>query len=716
MSLFDMPKISPQSNPLELCRLGEYRRAAILGLRAYKENALFDISLPFALFKIGRHSLSLAFTLELASREPHNLAQCAKVASQALQKLEPSIEQVSAAIKLTKSACLTPAQVALIGSKIRNQIVRHHFFDAYVAEHSFSENSIALAQAFSYKFAGDDTKSLSIVQELVANDHGNTDACNLAADILAANNYTYEARRFACLSLRHAPNNLYALEVLALSLYKESRWRAARKIFQIIHAQTGDDISLMNSLIALPPLALKANDLSNAIKGFDYLKELLRNPPNLLGIEKSLELCKLPLPSEFYLAYEGPYKIRENLEAARSFTRLSSQFLVNDIISHVGKCKVISDAAKTNSPAFSSKKIKIGFISRFFSNHSNLDAHYGLIKHLDRCAFSVYIIHRPGSVIDGRHEDVNVLADKIIYLNDEFGESCKTLVGLDLDILFFTDIGMSPLDSVLAMPHLARHQVTSWGLPHTTGVKEIDYYMRSSIFDDCESQDEYSEKLVDISGYIGYFSYDQSLLNKLSRDYFLLPPDRFLIGCLQSIHKIHPDFDSYLDEIAKIDDSILIVISPTEADTQMSRFIDRLKQSAPVAYSRLCILQRTCKADFYSLNHILDLNLDTIYYGAGVTFVETTWCGPPYVTQHSGLVKGSVVSGSYKYAGIDNPPVACNKQEYIDIVRFYFSNRDALQELRDEIQRKSEGRIYNNIEYIKNCELFFKRLADEPSE
>lgn len=699
-----------EPTPHSLCRLGEYREASIKGLLLFKRTSELDISLPFALLRSQKYRLAARFAVELAKRKPSELAQCGYILACALSEFTPTKEEINDSIELTKAGTLTPAMMAFIGSKIGDDDARNHFFESYLSFHSFNDTSIDLAKAYNCKFCGNDTEALAIAQKLALADPKLTAACNLAGEILLENNYTYEARRYACLSIRYKPNDVQSLEILGSSLYTEARWKAARRIFSLIHAQTGDDISLLNSLITLPPFPLKAGDLSKAIKGFGDLKRLVLNPPKLMGIERSLELCKTPLPSEFYLPYEGSFPVRENLEAARDYIRLSSHNLVNDIIIHC-QDRFSSKPINRNSDKKAQPKIRIGFASRYLSSHSNLDAHYGLIKHLSRDIFSVYLIHRPGVVRDEKHLEVNQLADQVIYLTEDFGGSCRMLAKLNLDILFFTDIGMSPMDSVLAMPHLARHQVTSWGLPHTTGVKEIDYYLRSSIFNDCESQDEYTEKLVNIDGYIGHFSCDTYDLKELPKDYFLLPPDRFLIGCLQTSHKIHPDFDAYLEAVAKIDESILIIISPGASDRLMRCFVERLKRTAPTAYSQLCILARTTLDDFFSLNHVLDLNLDTIHYGAGISFVQTTWCGPPYVTQHSSLVRGSVVSRSYQYAGIEKPPVARNKEEYIEIVRFYFEHRDQLKLLREEIQAKSKGSIYNNLSYITNCERFFKSLA-----
>jgi predicted O-linked N-acetylglucosamine transferase (SPINDLY family) len=228
--------------------------------------------------------------------------------------------------------------------------------------------------------------------------------------------------------------------------------------------------------------------------------------------------------------------------------------------------------------------------------------------------------------------------------------------------------------------------------------------LRSEIFSECEAANEYTEKLIRTEGYIGYFDYSRYSFEPKTRDYFLLPPDRFLVGCLQTTHKIHPDFDLYLEQIAQIDESILIVMSPSADDRSMERFIRRLKRSAPTAYRQLCIVARTSIQDFFALNNLLDLNLDTIYYGAGVTFVQTAWCGPPYITQRSGLVRSSVVSASYSYAGIVNPPIADSMNDYIDLVQKYYFDRDGCAALRSEVQAKMRESIYNDERYIRSCE------------
>jgi hypothetical protein len=65
--------------------------------------------------------------------------------------------------------------------------------------------------------------------------------------------------------------------------------------------------------------------------------------------------------------------------------------------------------------------------------------------------------------------------------------------------------------------------------------------------------------------------------------------------------------------------------------------------------------------------------------------------------------------------GIENAPIAVDRQGYVDMVKYYFDHRDELRRLREEIQTKSKGTVYNNDDYVKGYEDLFTELARGPS-
>jgi len=698
-----------------LCRVGEYRKAAFVVLEArsrYTESdseTSLDLALPFSLIRCGRHRAAIRICLNLLSHTKDPSPDLIQIICGALSHLHFSREELLQVLGDLQDVKLNPIQVAGLAAHIQSEDLRHLFLEEAKVRYHHDIDVITLINAAICQSQGNGTAALRLLQATQQQGRLSKDAALLIATILNSNGNFYHARVYACIALKMDARDTIALDILGQILYQESRWKATRKVYALIHQITGDDISRLNMLFTLPLVALSSNELASALETFREQATNSQKPELLMmGIEQSLKRCT-PLCHSFYLAYQGALGLREFLEGYNHLVRLVCHQIVsaNQVTHSAQRLEKASEIV----PKKAGSKIKIGFISKHFFQHSNLQAHEGLIRHLDRNRFEIVLLHRQGAKQDISHNWLNTCADEVIYLGSDFGENCKRIAELHLDILFFTDIGMYPFDSVLAMVCLAPKQITGWGIPHTTGLAEINNYMRSSIFDDCEDASEYTEALTSMDGYIGYFDIDKTALTPKPPEYFMLPPDRFLIGCLQALHKMHPDFDDYLESVAKIDESITIVIAACETDALNHRFVRRLRESAPTAYGQICFFQKMNMGDYYSLNQLLDLNLDTVHYGAGISFVQTAWCGPPCVTQRGTTIRSSVVSRSYEYAGITNPPIAKDKAEYVAMVEGLMRNKQRRLELREEIQAKSEGTIYNNLAYIKSCQDFFTDLV-----
>ena len=127
------------------------------------------------------------------------------------------------------------------------------------------------------------------------------------------------------------------------------------------------------------------------------------------------------------------------------------------------------------------KKIKIGFISEFFKNHTISKLFKGLIFNLDNTLFEKYIFYLDnGKGIDDeffKSEKENNL--KILKLPKSFNDKTNMIIEQNLDILFYPDIGLSTQLYYLTFLRLAKYQLTSWGHPETTGNPNIDFFLSS---------------------------------------------------------------------------------------------------------------------------------------------------------------------------------------------------------------------------------------------
>lgn len=352
--------------------------------------------------------------------------------------------------------------------------------------------------------------------------------------------------------------------------------------------------------------------------------------------------------------------------------------------------------------------IRIGFASEYFSEHSNSRAFEGLIRNLNRDRFEVILIHGPASEADDVLRSLNNCAHRVeqIRNRDPGFPDHRQIKNLDLDILFYPDLGMNCQMNYLAMRRLAPIQMTGWGLPHTSGVRSIDYYISSELAEPADGDDHYLETLVRLPGLPCCYPSERLVLHEVPRDYFMLPPGAPIFGCLQSLYKINPYFDAALEQlaIANPDAAFVFIENPKAGVTQ--RFLERVKVTAPHFHAQLVMLALMNRLQFIALSNCIDVLLDPFFYCSGITFYESTYVGTPTVTLEGRFLRSRFVAAAYRLMGINAPPVAQSASEYVDIATRLISHRDALQKLRQELRQKAAAHLYDDLNYVRGFEAF----------
>lgn len=511
-------------------------------------------------------------------------------------------------------------------------------------------------------------------------------------------------------------NNLIALDSSNPKFYEYK----GRVLFEMNHAKDCADayyaaltlqpnnpiyyLNLSNPCARVPFLGSEVHALAYTLKTscFKIQTLLIQDQISLVNGSRGL------IPFAYYCAYSpynlkhiyGPYYValeqiyagelndvkNRQGDAAMSFSiRNSSQF------------RVRKDAPK--------KKIRIGLLSRYFSAHSNTQAFEGLIYYLNRDQFEIVLIHRYGTVVDGVQIWLNGLADESVYLWESLECSLDLLLSLSLDILFFTDLGMDPYDFMIPALRSCPIQITGWGLPHTSGLTSIDYYLSSSLLESSEHQKEYVEQLVLLDGLPCCFMEKNLNYWRGSRDYFMLPSERVLLGCTQNFWKIHPDFDLILENIAHRLPDVVFVFVETSIEGSNQSFVDRFAKRAPLAFSQSLFLARARTADFLPLCDCFDVILDTPYYGAGVTAYMSMYVGSPTVCFAGSRLRDSTTAAIYRYLSIENAPIANSFSEYVEKAVNLACDFDLrLQIKKDTVAAASK--LYDNQDYVRSFERF----------
>ena len=140
-------------------------------------------------------------------------------------------------------------------------------------------------------------------------------------------------------------------------------------------------------------------------------------------------------------------------------------------------------------------RLRVGFLSAYFRDHTIGRLNLGRIKHLDRTKFEVTVLSA-ASREDSVAAQFRAVADRNCPLPRNVEAARAAIADQDLDVLIFTDVGMDSLTATLAWSRMAPVQCVGWGHPDTTGSPHIDYFLSSELLETADADAHYSERLV----------------------------------------------------------------------------------------------------------------------------------------------------------------------------------------------------------------------------
>lgn len=371
------------------------------------------------------------------------------------------------------------------------------------------------------------------------------------------------------------------------------------------------------------------------------------------------------------------------------------------------------DQAPASSSTRERSSIHIGFLSRHLYNHTIGRVMRGIIAHLSRPEFVVHVLaveRRQDSVTAfiRQHCDVHVE----LPVND-IATARKNVRDLRLDILFYPDIGTEPISHALALSRLAPVQCVGWGHPTTTGIPTLDYYVSSALYEGPGAEEHYTEKLVRLSTLLAYY-YRPALANT-SRDRrsFGLPDDCHLYGCLQSLFKMHPDFDAILGEILRRDARGLILVPHGSHRRWDELLLERWSRTIPDVLDRIRFMPWQGRSEFLGLVANCDVLLDTIHFNGGTTSYECLEVGTPIVTWPSEFLRGRLTFGLYKQMNVLDC-VARDWPHYVELAVQLGTERAYREHVRAKILEAKDV-LFENLDVVRAYEGFFRQAVARDS-
>ena len=365
----------------------------------------------------------------------------------------------------------------------------------------------------------------------------------------------------------------------------------------------------------------------------------------------------------FYLAYHGRDD-RPLMEALATLYRQVCPSLTYEA-PHVAPGRARPDGRKT----------RVGFVSTFFREHTVARLNENLIAKLPRDRFDVVVFDR---------------------LPRDLRAARQSISAAELDILYFTDIGMEPLTYFLAFARLAPIQCVSWGHPATTGIPTLDRFVSSRLIEPDDAESHYSERLVQLDHLPSSVSAPEVSMDTGTGPVFL---------CSQSLFKLHPDFDSMIGRILeRCPGAELLLLEGQHAEWQRD-LEARWRRTIPNVVDRIRFAPRRARAEFMALLGASRVVLDTPHFCGGLSSFEALVAGTPVVALPGAYMRSRVTLGLYRRMGMTDL-VAQDADAYVEIAVRLARDEAFHAEMRRRIRTGVPALIDDPAPIAEHADLF----------
>jgi predicted O-linked N-acetylglucosamine transferase (SPINDLY family) len=363
-------------------------------------------------------------------------------------------------------------------------------------------------------------------------------------------------------------------------------------------------------------------------------------------------------------------------------------------------------------PLSNTNKIRVGYLSAHFTEHTVAKLTFGWLKNCDKQSFEIYSYHI-GHQADVITEQFRACSNSFYHIYDSIESVCQQIIADNLHILVFTDIGMDARTTIIAGLRLAPVQCMTWGHPVTSGLPTIDYFLSSDLMEPDQAPSHYCEKLVRLPN-ISIFYKKPSIpeATKTRSDFHLSENAVIYLSC-QSLFKYLPQFDPIFAQIAQRVPQAQFFFIASNTTSITAQFQSRLRR----AFANLglnsedyCMfLPKQDWVSYLNLNLVSNIFLDTFSWSGGNTTLEAIACGLPVVTCPAEFMRSRHAYGILKMMGVTET-IAQDEAEYIEIaVRLGLDTHWRQDIVRKIYERQS--RLYDDRTCITALESFYKSIV-----
>ena len=357
------------------------------------------------------------------------------------------------------------------------------------------------------------------------------------------------------------------------------------------------------------------------------------------------------------------------------------------------------------------KKLKIGYISNFFYQHSiGWLARWLFIYH-DTNNVEIYAYSLNG-IQDKVQQTIASHTHKFRNLanNHNIAEIAQLIAQDGIDILVDLDsVTDNIVSSVMALKP-APIQIT-WLGSDASGVPTIDYFLVDEHVLTSYAQEYYAAKIWRLPNcYIAVDGFEIGVPT-LRREQLNIPSNAIIYLSAQSAYKRHPHTAKLQMKIIKAVPNSYFLIKGAGDGEAIKNFFTQIALEEGVDPQRLRFLPRDSSEEIHRANlAIADVVLDTFPYNGATTTLETLWMGIPLVTR-----VGEQFSARNSYTMMVNAGItegiAKSDEEYLEWG--ITLGKDA--ELREKvtgtlIKYRRKSPLWNGEQFTRNLEIAYQQM------
>jgi predicted O-linked N-acetylglucosamine transferase (SPINDLY family) len=444
----------------------------------------------------------------------------------------------------------------------------------------------------------------------------------------------------------------------------------------------------------LPMVAEDAAEMERSRAAYDAQLDELERWCSERGAEKAARAVGTQQP--FYLAYHDV----DHRERMARYGALSARLM--------GAWQKATGLA---APArITRAETRIGIVSAHVRDHSVWNALVkGWLQHIDRARFDVRLFHL------GAAHDVETALAKTMVTHYTYGKSdlvewTQLILGHQLDVLLYPEVGMDPLTAKLASLRLAPVQAAAWGHPLTTGLPTMDYFLSADALERAPADADYTERLVRLPGLGCCCTPTKAPAADIDIASLGIRDGMPLLVCAGAPFKYTPRHDAVFAQIARRLGECQLVFFVPQPQALMERVRARMARAFAAAGLDLsehaAFVPWQNRAAFFGLMRQADVYLDTLGFSGFNGALQAIECGLPVAAFEGKFLRGRLASGILRRMGLDEL-VADTPAQYVEIAVKLARDAAYWGAMRERIIA-SRAVLYGDTEPVRALERFFE--------